>query len=227
MSNIFAEVSPNPLEIDLSRKDTGKKKSSLIIKNLTNKYILYKFLINTRGILLAKPPTSFIKPNQSISIEIDVLNHNLPIEDYHKTKLLLMFIKCNEEIKTIEQAKKKFQELKNEKNDETEKQETLINLNVISDEEQLNKMEEKITYINYAQLKAELKEKNEEIRKNLEMQRKKLENLVIQEKKYNNKGSRSRTKNYNIDSLIFAFIILIGLIIGANFAYGYNKLFKK
>ena len=221
MSNIFAEVSPNPLTIEICRNDIEKKTSTLIMKNITNDYIVYKFLINTRGVLFAKPPTSFIKPNQSISIDINILNHDLPIEDYNKTKLLLMFIKCNEEIKTIEQAKKKFQELKNENNEEIEKQETLVNLNVI------DKVDEKITYINYAQLKAELNEKNNEIQKNLEIQKKKLESLVIQDKKYNKKGSKASIKNYNIDNLIFAFIILMGLIIGANFAYGYNKLFKK
>ena len=221
MSNIFAEVSPNPLTIEICRNEKEKKTNTLIMKNITNDYIVYKFLINTRGVLLAKPPTSFIKPNQSISIDINILNHDLPIEDYNKTKLLLMFIKCNEEIKTIEQAKKKFQELKNENNEEIEKQETLVNLNVI------DKVDEKITYINYAQLKAELNEKNNEIQKNLEIQKKKLESLVIQDKKYNKKGSKALIKNYNIDNLIFAFIILMGLIIGANFAYGYNKLFKK
>ena len=221
MSNIFAEVSPNPLTIEICRNDIEKKTSTLIMKNITNDYIVYKFLINTRGVLLAKPPTSFIKPNQSISIDINILNHDLPIEDYNKTKLLLMFIKCNEEIKTIEQAKKKFQELKNENNEEIEKKENLVNLNVI------DKVDEKITYINYAQLKAELNEKNNEIQKNLEIQKKKLESLVIQDKKYNKKGSKASIKNYNIDNLIFAFIILMGLIIGANFAYGYNKLFKK
>ena len=221
MSNIFAEVSPNPLTIEICRNEKEKKTNTLIMKNITNDYIVYKFLINTRGVLLAKPPNSFIKPNQSISIDINILNHDLPIEDYNKTKLLLMFIKCNEEIKTIEQAKKKFQELKNENNEEIEKQETLVNLNVI------DKVDEKITYINYAQLKAELNEKNNEIQKNLEIQKKKLESLVIQDKKYNKKGSKALIKNYNIDNLIFAFIILMGLIIGANFAYGYNKLFKK
>ena len=221
MSNIFAEVSPNPLTIEISRNKTENKKTTLIMKNITNKHIIYKFLINTRGVLLAKPPTSFIRPNQSISIDINILNNNLPIEDYNKTKLLLMFIKCNEEIKTIEQAKKKFQELKNENNEEIEKQETIVNLNII------DKVDEKITYINYAQLKAELNTKNNEIQKDLEIQKKKLENLVIQDKKYNNKGSQGKIKNYNIDNLIFSFIILIGLIIGANFAYGYNKLFKK
>ena len=221
MSNIFAEVSPNPLTIEICRNDIEKKTSTLIMKNITSEYIIYKFLINTKGVLLAKPPTSFIKPNQSISIDINILNHNLAIEDYNKTKLLLMFIKSNEEIKTIEQAKKKFQELKNENNEEIEKQETLVNLNVI------DKVDEKITYINYAQLKAELNEKNNEILKNLEIQKKKLESLVIQDKKFNKKGSKGTINNYNIDNLIFAFIILIGLIIGANFAYGYNKLFKK
>ena len=56
MSNIFAEVSPNPLTIEICRNEKEKKTNTLIMKNITNDYIVYKFLINTRGVLLAKPP---------------------------------------------------------------------------------------------------------------------------------------------------------------------------
>ena len=152
-----------------------------------------------------------------------------------------MFIKSDEEIKTVEQAKQKYKLLKNGIKKEIEKQELLINLNVINTEDNNNKEEEKITnfnnnnneeveekiiHINYEQLKIELDSKNKDIKKNLEIQRKRLENLISEENKKNaTKGKRK--KYYNLDNLIMVFIIFIGLIIGANFACGYNKLFKK
>ena len=244
MSNKFAEVSPNPLSIIISQDNNDKKKLNLTIKNITNKYIIYKFLINTKGVLFAKPPTSFIKPFQSISIDVNILNNNLPLEEYIKTKLLIMVYQIDEEIKTIEQARKKYQEIKNTNE---EKQEILVNLKISqnnakkNNENDKNENEndendkddknegEKITYINYEQLKTELNNKNNEIKKNLEIQRQKLEKLVKQENKNNNyiNNQGKRKKYYNLDNLILVFIILIGLIIGANFACGYNKIFKK
>ena len=238
---MLAEVFPDELSIEMSNNKIQNKLPSLTLKNTTDKYLIYKFLINTRGVLLARPPTSFIKPFQSVSIEVNVVDGNLPVEEYIKTKLLIMFVKSDEEIKTIEQAKQKYKLLKNEINREIEKQELLINLNVINTENNNNKEEEKITnfnnknneeveekiiHINYEQLKIELDSKNKDIKKNLEIQRKRLENLISEENKKNaTKGKRK--KYYNLDNLIMVFIILIGLIIGANFACGYNKLFKK
>ena len=155
MSDNFAEVSPNPLTIIIPKENNDKKVTNLILKNITSNYLVYKFLINTKGVLHAKPPTSFIKPSQSLSIEVNILNNNLPLEDYKRTKLLIMFFKVDEEIKTIEQAKKKYQELKNQ---ETEKQEILVNLKIFCEndeggheEENENKEDEdeKVTYINY------------------------------------------------------------------------------
>ena len=43
----------------------------------------------------------------------------------------------------------------------------------------------------------------------------------------NEKTKRKIKKKYNFDNLIMVSIILLGLIIGANFAIGYNKLFNK
>ena len=223
MSNELAEVYPNPLSFILSETN----QLSLTLKNITNKYILYKFMINTRGVLLAKPPTSFIPPSQSVSINVYLINNNLPLDDYNKTKILIMFIECNEEIKSIDEAKKKYQILKKEEN---EKQEILVNLKIINkDDEGQNEENEKITYVNYAQLKSELEAKNNNIKNEIEINRKRLENLMSQENKYKNSLNNQRKKNkyYNMDNLIFIFLILIGLILGANFACGYNKLFKK
>ena len=232
MSNLFVEVSPNPLNINISQYNNDKT-STLILKNITNKYIIFKFLINTRGVLIAKPPTSFMKPFETVIISVNVVNYNLPMEEYNRTKLLIMFIESNEEIKTIDQAKKLYNILKNE---EIEKQEALIKLNIIKENENKegegknndneNKNDEKITYINYSQLEKELIEKNNEIKQNLEIQRQKLENLVSQDKK-NMKLEGKRKKYYNLDNITLVLILLVGLIMGANFACAYNRIFKK
>ena len=86
-----------------------------------------------------------------------------------------MFFKVDEEIKTIEQAKKKYQELKKQ---ETEKQEILVNIKIFCEndeggpeEENENKEDEdeKVTYINYAHLKTELNDKNILFKMNLKI----------------------------------------------------------
>ena len=144
---------------------------------------------------------------------------------------------------------KQKKNIKKKKNNNEEKQEILVNLKILSEEndennennynnkdnnenendENAKNENEEIKYINYEQLKIELNNKNNEIKKTLEIQRQKLENLVKQENKNNNilNNQGKRKKYYNLDNLILVFIILIGLIIGANFACAYNKIFKK
>ena len=240
MSNTLAEVSPNPINIIISNNDDNKSISYLTLTNITNDYLIYKSLINNRGVLHIKNPTSFIPPSQSVKLEVQIIDNCLSKEEYNRTKLLVMFIQSNEKISSIEEAKKLYQILKNE---DIEKQETLINLNFINEDEENNNNEEihnndyntfennsneKITYVNYAQLKNELESKNKEINNDLETQRKRLENLVAQNNKYSNVDkSGKKKKYYNLDNLIMVFAILIGLIIGSNFACGYNYLFHK
>ena len=43
---------------------------------------LSKLLINNKGILLAKPSTSYILPSQNISVEINVYQNNLSLDEY-------------------------------------------------------------------------------------------------------------------------------------------------
>ena len=236
MSNTLAEVSPIPLNIKISNNDDNKSISYLTLTNITNDYLIYKSLINNRGVLNIKSPTSFIPPLQSVKLEVQIIDNYLSKEEYNRTKLLIMFFQSNEKVTSIQEAKKLYQILKNEN---IEKQESLINLNFINEDENKennnnayntfeNNSNEKITYVNYAQLKNELESKNKEITNILETQRKKLENLMAQNNKYSNMdGSGKKKKYYNLDNLIMIFIILIGLIIGSNFACGYNYLFHK
>jgi hypothetical protein len=239
MSNTLAEVSPNPVNIIISNNDDNKSISYLTLTNITNDYLIYKSLINNRGVLNIKNPTSFIPPSQSVKLEVQLIDNYLSKEEYNRTRLLIMFIQSNEKITSIQEAKKLYQILKNEN---IEKQEALINLNFINEDENENEennnnaynntleenSNEKITYVNYAQLKKELESKNNEITNNLETQRKRLENLVAQNNKISNVDRTGKKKKYyNLDNLIMIFTILVGLIIGSNFACGYNYLFHK
>ena len=152
------------------------------------------------------------------------------MEEYNKIKLLIIFFQSNEEIKTTDEAKEIYKNLKDK---ESEKQEAIITLKIYKESEndddngeEQKDDKEKITYINYAQLKTELIEKNNEIKKNLEIQKQRLENLVGQDKKKVNLKGKGK-KFYNLDNIILVFILLIGLVVGANFACGYNRIFKK
>jgi len=239
MSNTLAEVSPIPLNIIISNNDEIKNISHLTLTNITNDYLIYKSLINNRGVLHIRNPTSFIPPSQSVKLEVQLIDNCLSKEEYNRTKLLIMLIQSNEKISSIEEAKKLYQILKNEN---IEKQESLINLNFINEDENENEennnndynktfeenSNEKITYVNYAQLKNELESKNNEISNILETQKKRLENLVAQNNKFSNVDRTGKKKKYyNLDNLIMIFSILVGLLIGSNFACGYNYLFHK
>ena len=247
MKKNLTKIEPNPLSIKISRENENKTPNVITIQNLTNKFLIFKFLINNKGILLAKPSTSYILPSQNISVEINVYQNNLSLDEYKKTKILVTFIPCDEEIKSVEQAKSLFLGLK--KNG-VEKQEAFLDLNFIMEEiintdfiqggdnnknennlnnnnnNYINNKEEKLIFLNDEKTKNELISKNKEIKKNIEINRKKLENLLEQNSKINAKTKNIIHKKYNFDNLIMVTLILFGLIIGSNFATVYNKLFK-
>ena len=122
----FAKIEPNDLSIRISKENAHNIPYNLTIENLTNKYLIIKFLINTKKILLVNPPTSFILPSQNATFELILKTNDLSFEEYKKTKLLIIIIPSEEEIKTNEQAKNMYQNLKKQ---EIDKQEILYNLN--------------------------------------------------------------------------------------------------
>jgi hypothetical protein len=86
MSNTLAEVSPIPLNIKISNNDDNKSISYLTLTNITNDYLIYKSLINNRGVLNIKNPTSFIPPSQSVKLEVQIIDNYLSKEEYNRTK---------------------------------------------------------------------------------------------------------------------------------------------
>ena len=240
MQKNFAKVEPNPLSLIISKDSQNKIPYNITIQNLTDKYLIFGLLINTKGILLAKPAISYILPNLDISVEINIIKNNLSLDEYKKTKIVVIIIPYNEEIKSVEQAKNLFQILKRK---EIDKQEIFIDLNFAQEEiidtdiinnntnitnnDNDNNNEEKILFTNYTNIRSQLMAKKEEILKNLQINRKKLENLMEQKSTIIEKTKQKIKKKYNFDNLIMVSIILLGLIFGANFAILYNKLFHK
>jgi hypothetical protein len=233
MKKNFVKIEPNPLSLIISKDNVNKNNYNISIQNSTEKYLIFGLFINLKGILSAKPSISYILPKQNTSVEINIINNNLSLDEYKKMKIIVIIIPYNEEINSIEQAKNLFQNLKMKK---IEKQEILINLN-FSFEETIDtdisinntyndNKEEKLNSVNYTNMRSQLMNKKEQILKNLEINKKKLENLMEQNSKISGK-IKQKIKKYNFDNLIIITIILLGLILGGNFAIGYNKLFNK
>ena len=233
MKKNFVKIEPNPLSLIISKDNGNKNNYNISIQNLTEKYLIFGLFINLKGILSAKPSISYILPKQNTSVDINIINNNLSLDEYKKMKIIVIIIPYNEEINSIEQAKNLFQNLKMKK---IEKQEILINLN-FSFEETIDtdisinntyndNKEEKLNSVNYTNMRSQLMSKKEQILKNLEINKKKLENLMEQNSKISGK-IKQKIKKYNFDNLIIITIILLGLILGGNFAIGYNKLFNK
>ena len=240
MQKNFAKVEPNPLSLIISKDSLNKIPYNITIQNLTDKYLIFGLLINTKGILLAKPAISYILPNQNISVEINIIKNNLSLDEYKKSKIVVIIIPYNEEIKSVEQAKNLFQILKRKEIDKQEifidlnfAQEEIIDTDIINNNTNItndgndNNNEEKILFTNYTNIRSQLMAKKEEILKNLQVNRKKLENLMEQKSTIIEKTKQKIKKKYNFDNLIMVSIILLGLIFGANFAILYNKLFHK
>ena len=234
MKKNFVKIEPNPLSLIISKDNVNKNNYNISIQNLTEKYLIFGLFINLKGILSAKPSISYILPKQNTSVDINIINNNLSLDEYKKMKIIVIIIPYNEEINSIEQAKNLFQNLKMKK---IEKQEILINLSFsfeetidtdISINNTINNdnKEEKLNSVNYTNMRSQLMSKKEQILKNLEINKKKLENLKEQNSKISGK-IKQKIKKYNFDNLIIITIILLGLILGGNFAIGYNKLFNK
>ena len=240
MQKNFAKVEPNPLSLIIPKDSQNKIPYNITIQNLTDKYLIFGLLINTKGILLAKPAISYILPNQNVSVEINIIKNNLSLDEYKKSKIVVIIIPYNEEIKSVEQAKNLFQILKRKEIDKQEifidlnfAQEEIIDTDIINNNTNItndgndNNNEEKILFTNYTNIRSQLMAKKEEILKNLQINRKKLENLMEQKSTIIEKTKQKIKKKYNFDNLIMVSIILLGLIFGANFAILYNKLFHK
>lgn len=68
MSTSYLEINPN--QIILSKTSTDYYESKIELKNLTNKYVLFKVFNNKKTTYSSTPNYGFLTPGGSINIEI-------------------------------------------------------------------------------------------------------------------------------------------------------------
>lgn len=250
MSAKIVSINPETIELNLPSSNSDSESDScfnLSLENLSDSFVIYKAFINKKSLILVKPSFSFIPPLQTISLSIKPLETDPSLYQADPLKLLLIFLPSPSTINSIEQAKQIFQQ---KKEDQNQRQESIIDIKINSifdnnNNERKSIKKQKVVkerdiyfYIEkYTKMKNKLSIEEGKIQKNIEDKNKELldkkkkflkeiENAELPKDKNKNK---KRVKPYNkmFDFIIIMIIVLIGLVIGANLANGVNKLFKR
>ena len=240
-SNIVS-VYPDPLIISQS-SSSNFLESKLNLKNLTNDYVIFKLFNNQHSLYSAKPSTSFIPPKETAEIAIKRFKKEVDQTRQGKDKFLLIFYTINKVINDNEEAKEAYKEkLYNEESE----QKTMIS--VLFKDQDID--ESTYTYVDntleeagddyikgikaYSETNEKLRKEsnsiNEKIRdleKTLEMIKnqktlRNIKNIAMREDK-----SKNKIEGNNLSIILFICIALLGLLIGANIANGFNYFFQK
>lgn len=238
----IVEIYPNPLILSHSN-NLNYLESKLNIRNLTNEYIIFKLYNNQRSLYSAKPSTSFIPPMETSNVIIKRYKKENLIEqnEKDKDKFLLVFYIINKVISNNEEAKDAF---KSKIYKEDSKYEILVpiitkDVNDISinpyDESEINSIND--DYIKaisiYSNMNENLRKESNKINNNIKEMESLLEMVKIQKELNNTKvkamgeNKIQKKKVENLADIIILSILLLGLVIGANLAKGYNRAFKK
>ncbi len=240
-STSIVQVFPDPLVIT----QTGNSSyydSKLNLTNLTNDYVIFKIYNNKHALYSAKPSTSFIPPKETTYVSIKKFKKNEEENPKKKDKFLFVFYTINKVINDNEEAK---DALRLELYNKNSKQDTIISIISKNKEEDI---ESSYTYNesiledigdDYNKGIKAYSELNENLRKqsnNINQKIKNLENdldMIKKQRELKNEKdiamkdtkNINKIKNNNLPKIILISLILLGLLIGANLAKGYNKLF--
>ena len=235
-------VYPTPLVIT-KQKNSSYFESKLNLSNLTNDYIIFKIYNNQRSLYSARPATSFIKPKETADVLIKRFAKDDEQSSAGKDRFLLYFYTINKIINNNEEAKEAF---KSKLYNESSKQESMLYI-VLKEQENEgfditpqydeNNLEEiGNDYTKGIKIYQDLNEKmrqesnliNQKIKelekafgmiKNQQMLKEDKEKAIF-DRKAINKTNKDITKHILLISLI-----IFGLVIGANLANLYNKIF--
>ena len=235
----LVEIYPDPLILIQSSK-LNYLESKLNFRNLTNEYIIFKVFNNQRSLYSAKPSSSFIPPTETTSITIKRFKkeENLSEIEQGKDKFLLIFYIINKVINSNEEAKEAF---KSKLYKEDSKQEAIISIMIKESEDTpdpdidpeddrkgTNSMED-----NYAKGIEKLRIESNKINNNIKEMENMLEMVKVQKELKNEKDKAlsdyRKLNKSNIEgfaNIVMISIILLGLLVGANLAKGYNSMFK-
>lgn len=236
-------VFPNPLIIT-KNKNSSYYESKLNLTNLTNDYVIFKVYNNRHDIYSAKPSASFIRPKETTHVLVKRFAKDDNLSSLKNDKFLLNFYTINKIINDKEEVKEALKaKLYNEKS----KQDTMLSI-VLKDQENddfistpvynENTLEEiGNDYIKgiqtYENLNEKLRQESNMINQKIRELEKtigmiKNQQILKNDKEKAIKGQKERIisdKGINKKILLTA-LILFGLIIGANLANFFNKLFN-
>jgi len=234
---------PDPLVITQSN-NSNYFESILNLTNLTEEYIVFKIYNNKRELYSAKPSTSFIPPKETSKVAIKRFKKMEEVSQIAKDKFLLILYTINKVINDNEEAK---EAIKLKLYNENSKQETVISIILKNQEDDI----ESSTYTynesilenigdDYSKGIKAYSDLNENLRKqsnSINQKIKELENVLgmikdqktlreEKDKAMQDNRSKNKSNDNNFSKIIFISLILFGLLIGANIANGYNKLFN-
>lgn len=236
----IVEIYPDPL-ILIQSNNLNYLESKINVRNLTNEYIIFKIFNNQRSLYSAKPSTSFIPPMETTSIIVKRFKkeENISEIEQGKDKFLFIFYIINKVINNNEEAKEAF---KSKIYKEDSKQETTISIIIKEDENDNNNIdledinEEKDTYLtedSYIKGIERLRIESNRINNNIKELENILEIIKVQKELKTEKDKAltdtkklNKTKMEGFANIIMICIILLGLLVGANIAKGYNSMFK-
>ena len=241
-SNIVS-VYPDPLIISQS-SSSNYLESKLNISNLTKDYVIFKIYNNQHLLYSAKPSTSFIPPKETAEIAIKRFKKEGDQSKTGKDKFLLVFYTINKVINDNEEAKEAF---KSKIYNENSEQKTMISVLL---KEQDFENESTLTYVDsvledvgddydkgikaYTDSNEKLRKQSNSINEKIRDLEKTLEMIKSQKKLKSEKDmamkedkSRFKSEGGNFSRILIIGLVLLGLLIGANLANGYNRLFKK
>ena len=237
-------VYPSPL-ILIKQKNSSYYESKLNLSNLTNDYVLFKLYNNQHTLYSAKPSCSFIRPKETANVLIKRFSKDDIQAKPGKDKFLLNFFTINKIINDNEEAK---EAIKSKLYNPDSKQETMlyvllkdeedeeINLTPQYDDKALDEIGN--DYIKGIQTYQDLNEKLRQESNTINQKIKDLEKAIGMIKNQqilkddkdraiiNKKAKNINSQNSNKMMLIVG-LILFGLIIGANLANLWNRMFEK
>lgn len=243
MESNIVTIYPDPLVITQSR-NSNYFESKLNLSNLTYDYVIFKIYNNQHLLYSAKPSTSFIPPKEKVEITIKRFKKEEDHSKAGKDKFLLLFYTINKVINDNEEAKEAF---KSKLYNENSKQETMISIIL---KEQDFEEESSYTYIDsvladigddyvkgiraYTDSNENLRKQSNSINEKIRELEKTLEMIKNQKKLKNQKdmAMKDDKNKYKLEGngnskIILIALVLLGLLIGANIANGYNKFFNK
>ena len=243
MESNIVSIYPDPLVITQS-SNSNYLESKLNLSNLTSDYVIFKIYNNQHLLYSAKPSTSFIPPKEKLEIAIKRFKKEEDHSKAGKDKFLLLFYTINKVINDNEEAKEAF---KSKLYNENSKQETMISIIL---KEQDYDVESSYTYIEnsladigddyvkgiraYTDSNENLRKQSNSINEKIRDLEKTLEMIKNQKKLKNDKDmamkddkNKYKLKGNGNSKIILIALVLLGLLIGANIANGYNKFFNK